>query len=106
MRQTSIYSDNTELGVTTINPGKLNCRVRNGNGCGLTGINISLIPTPLFSYLPLTFPVTGRTNPTLVRTKIIRFRLKDQVFLLEHINCVDIFGIKEYGQASRSISTG
>ena len=106
MRLTSIYSDNTELGVTTINPGKLNCRVRNGNGCGLTGINISLIPTPLFSYLPLTFPVTGRTNPTLVRTKIIRFRLKDQVFLLEHINCVDIFWIKEYGQASRSISTG
>ena len=105
MRLTSIYSDNTELGVTTINPGKLNCRVRNGNGCGLTGINICLIPTPLFSYLPLTFPVTGRTNPTLVRTKIIRFRLKTK-FSLEHINCVDIFGIKEYGQASRSISTG
>ena len=48
MRQTSIYSNNTELGVTTINPGKLNCRVRNGNGCVLTGKNISLIPTPLF----------------------------------------------------------
>ena len=48
MRLTSIYSDNTELGVTTIDPGKLNCRVRNGNGCVLTGKNISLIPTPLF----------------------------------------------------------
>ena len=48
MRLTSIYSDNTELGVTTIDPGKLNCRVRNGNGCDLTGKNISLIPTPLF----------------------------------------------------------
>ena len=76
MRQTSIYSDSTELGATTINPGKLNCRVRNGNGCGLTGINICLIPTPLFSCLPLTLPATGRTNPSMVRTKIIRFRLK------------------------------
>ena len=76
MRLTSIYSDNTELGVTTIDPDKLNCRVRNGNGCGLTGINISLIPTPLFSYFPLTFQVTGRFNPSMVRTKIIRFRLK------------------------------
>ena len=84
MRQTSIYSDNTELGVTTINPGKLNCRVRNGNGCGLTGINICLIPTPLFSYLPLTFPVTGRTNPSLVRTKIIRFQLKTKFFFRTH----------------------
>ena len=54
MRLTSIYSDNTELGVTTIDPDKLNCRVRNGNGCGLIGINISLIPTPLFSYFPHT----------------------------------------------------
>ena len=43
MRLTSIYSDNTELGVTTIDPGELNCRVRNGNGCCLIGNNISLI---------------------------------------------------------------
>ena len=76
MRLTSIYSDNTELGVTTIDPDKLNFRVRNGNGCGLIGINISLIPTPLFSCLPITLPATGRTNPSMVRTKIIRFRLK------------------------------
>ena len=48
MRLTSIYSGNAELGVTTIDPYELNCRVRNGNGCGLVGINISLIPTPLF----------------------------------------------------------
>ena len=48
MRLTSIYSDNAELGVTTIDPYELNCRVRNGNGCDLVGINISLIPTPLF----------------------------------------------------------
>ena len=48
MRPTSIYSLSTELGANTIDPDKLNCRVRNGNGCGLTGINISLIPTPLF----------------------------------------------------------
>ena len=54
MRLTSIYSDSTELGATTIDPDELNCRVRNGNGCGLIGINISLIPTPLFRVAPRT----------------------------------------------------
>ena len=43
MRPTSIYSLSTELGANTIDPDKLNCRVRNGNGCCLIGINISLI---------------------------------------------------------------
>ena len=43
MRPTSIYSLSTELGANTIDPDKLNCRVRNGNGCDLVGINISLI---------------------------------------------------------------
>ncbi len=46
MRPTTIYSLSTELGANTIDPGKLNCRVRNGYGCCLTGIIISLIPTP------------------------------------------------------------
>ena len=54
MRLTSIYSDSTELGATTIDPDELNCRVRNGNGCDLIGINISLIPTPLFRVSPRT----------------------------------------------------
>ena len=44
MRPTTIYSLSAELGANTIDPGKLNCRVRNGNGCCLTGIIISLIP--------------------------------------------------------------
>ena len=52
MRLTSIYSDSTELGATTIDPEELNCRVRNGYGCCLFGINISLIPTPLFRVAP------------------------------------------------------
>ena len=43
MRPTSIYSLSTELGANTIDPDKLNCRVRNGNGCCLIGNNISLI---------------------------------------------------------------
>ena len=43
MRPTSIYSLSTELGANTIDPYELNCRVRNGNGCDLVGINISLI---------------------------------------------------------------
>ena len=43
MRPTPIYSLSTELGANTIDPDKLNCRVRNGNGCDLIGINIDLI---------------------------------------------------------------
>ena len=43
MRATPIYSLSTELGANTIDPDKLNCRVRNGNGCCLIGNNISLI---------------------------------------------------------------
>ena len=44
MRPTTIYSLSAELGANTIDPDELNCRVRNGNGCGLVGIIISLIP--------------------------------------------------------------
>lgn len=43
MRPTTIYSLSAELGANTIDPYELNCRVRNGNGCGLVGIIISLI---------------------------------------------------------------
>ena len=43
MRPTPIYSLSAELGANTIDPDELNCRVRNGNGCDLVGINISLI---------------------------------------------------------------
>ena len=46
MRPTTIYSLSTELGANTIDPDKLNCRVRNGYGCCLIGNIISLIPTP------------------------------------------------------------
>ena len=64
MRLTSIYSHSAELGANTIDPDKLNCRVRNGNGCCLVGINISLIPTPLFrrgkAYSPLPRDVSAR----------------------------------------------
>ena len=44
MRPTTIYSLSAELGANTIDPEELNCRVRNGNGCCLFGIIISLIP--------------------------------------------------------------
>ncbi len=43
MRATTIYSLSAELGANTIDPYELNCRVRNGNGCGLVGIIITLI---------------------------------------------------------------
>ena len=43
MRPTTIYSLSTELGANTIDPYELNCRVRNGNGCDLVGIIITLI---------------------------------------------------------------
>ena len=43
MRPTTIYSLSAELGANTIDPYELNCRVRNGNGCCLVGIIISLI---------------------------------------------------------------
>ena len=33
MRPATTYSPNAEMGVSTIGPGRLNCRVRNGNGC-------------------------------------------------------------------------
>ncbi len=46
MRPTTIYSLSAELGANTIDPDELNCRVRNGYGCCLVGIIISLIPTP------------------------------------------------------------
>ena len=48
MRPTPIYSLSTELGANTIDPDKLNCRVRNGNGCDLIGINIDLIKASYF----------------------------------------------------------
>ena len=66
MRPTSIYSLSTELGANTIDPDKLNCRVRNVNGCCLTGNNISLIKafcnkrTNLFTKELLS---TGTTTP-------------------------------------------
>ena len=53
MRPTTIYSLSTELGANTIDPDKLNCRVRNGNGCCLIGNIISLIPTLLKSRYTL-----------------------------------------------------
>ena len=44
-RPATTYSPNAELGVSTIGPGGLNCRVRNGNGCvpagNITGLVIS-----------------------------------------------------------------
>ena len=48
MRPTPIYSLSAELGANTIDPDELNCRVRNGNGCDLAGINISLIKSSYF----------------------------------------------------------
>ena len=50
-RPATTYSPNTELGVSTIGPGRLNCRVRNGNGCfpagNITGLVGSSNDIPL-----------------------------------------------------------
>ena len=43
MRPATTYSPNTELGVSTIGPCRLNCRVRNGNGCFPAGNITDLI---------------------------------------------------------------
>ena len=48
MKILNMYSLSTELGANTIDPDKLNCRVRNGNGCDLIGINIDLIKASYF----------------------------------------------------------
>ena len=125
MRLTSIYSDNAELGVTTIDPYELNCRVRNGNGCCLVGKNISLIPAPLFRELPVT-PLALRDDshftpnfhsakicksPSLAGTKNYSLSIRIPSFTFTHKRIGDCIRpiarawIKEYGQASRPIST-
>ena len=43
MRPATTYSPNAELGVSTIGPGRLNGRVRNGNGCISAGNITDLI---------------------------------------------------------------
>ena len=48
MRPAATYSPNAEIGVSTIGPKELNCRVRNGNGCDLFGITTDLIPVCCF----------------------------------------------------------
>src|SRR2546430_1773054 len=43
MRPATTYSPNTEMGVSTIGPYRLNFRVRNGNGCSPVGNITGLI---------------------------------------------------------------
>ena len=81
MRATPIYSLSTELGANTIDPDKLNCRVRNGNGCDLVGINISLIKTSYckknkFGKEPVLqqFPSTLKSCSPLTRRVIASFQ--------------------------------
>ncbi len=110
MRPTSIYSLSAELGANTIDPYELNCRVRNGNGCDLVGINISLIKasmckrTKLEGTVATTIPFTLKSCSPFTRRVIAYFQLqitrKAQVFSL-----TILYWIKEYGQASRPIST-
>ena len=48
-RPATTYSPNAEMGVSTIGPGRLNCRVRNGNGCIPAGNITGLIrPSTLY----------------------------------------------------------
>jgi hypothetical protein len=52
IKPAATYSPNAGLGVSTIGPKELNCRVRNGNGCFLFGIttgNISVFIQKLVS---------------------------------------------------------
>ena len=51
VRPAATYSANTGLGVSTIGPGDLNCRVRNGNGCNLSGITTGLTNHRKSAYL-------------------------------------------------------
>lgn len=128
MRPTTIYSLSTELGANTIDPGKLNCRVRNGYGCCLTGIIISLIPTPFRGKTSIKDQICltkessfdGNNNSFVNRLESFspfngsstsfqpyfiisdNFR-KAQVLFTLHILYQS--WIKEYGQASRPIST-
>ena len=113
MRATPIYSLSTELGANTIDPDKLNCRVRNGNGCDLIGINIDLIKTSYYkrtnreriSYFS-TPPFPLDPCSSLTRRVIASLPASDNFrkaqVLYTHIR---IYRIEEYGQASRPIST-
>ena len=51
MRPATTYSPNAELGVSTIGPGRLNCRVRNGNGCFPAGIITGLVGPSIPNYV-------------------------------------------------------
>ena len=87
MRPAATYSPNAELGVSTMGPGELNCRVRNGNGCFLSGITTSLIPA------------LKNVHPSRSKHPHICWRRCKKGKQIK-------FWIKEYGQASRPISTG
>ena len=116
MRPTSIYSLSTELGANTIDPDKLNCRVRNGNGCCLIGNNISLIKAFLLkdqiwykeAIYGNNFFVYPGWNPS--RRFLSGSSTSFQPLLLYQITlekrkCYTHVWIKEYGQAARPIST-
>ena len=94
MRPAATYSPNAELGVSTIGPGELNCRVRNGNGCDLSGDATDLIPV---RYCKRTSAKSGFCPATGA-----------DMFCPTEFNGSRVLylRIKEYGQASRPISTG
>ncbi len=112
MRPTPIYSLSTELGANTIDPDKLNCRVRNGNGCDLIGINIDLIKASYYKRTNQERISTSKLllSPldhcsTLTRRVIASLPTSDNIEKHKCYTYILIYRIKEYGQASRPIST-
>ena len=77
MRPATTYSPNTELGVSTIGPDRLNGRVRNGNGCIPVGNITDLID--LLNHWLLTEPAgvwlndaERRHHPDYIRGELQR----------------------------------
>ena len=118
MRPATTYSPNTELGVSTIGPDRLNGRVRNGNGCipignitGLTnllnhsgprGPGRSMVERRLRGASPRLRP--GVNPNTLILAKNMRTN-KRLIHAVGSAPEGTVQQIEEYGQAARAIST-
>ena len=81
MRPATTYSPNAELGVSTIGPGRLNGRVRNGNGCISAGnitdltnlLNHRLLAEPAGVWLTT---LLRRHHPGSTRNELLEYYSK------------------------------
>ena len=111
MRPAATYSPNAELGVSTIGPDRLNCRVRNGNGCFPVGNTTGLIRLSIALRKP---GQRTKRQPEVVAKGSQRTPPEDYTLFREKSDATSsrfpppdggMNAIKEYGQASRTIST-